>query len=100
MSGQKIEVSALLASLKKEAKVEPTETRTLHDGTRILILVGRLPSLPLGGRVTWYPLVLRKDEETVDRREVEAILRHFWHLELNFFPAKSVKHSKSVLKRK
>jgi hypothetical protein len=93
-------VSALLANLQKRANVKVAETRTLADGTQVKILIGTLPVFPQGERPTWYPLVLRPKQQDVDRREVEAILRHFWNAQLDFFPGKVVKHSKVALKRK
>jgi hypothetical protein len=93
-------VSALLASLQKQAKVKVVETRTLEDGTQVKILVGTLPIFPHGGRPTWYPLVLLPGEDSVDMKEVEAILRHFWNAQLKFSPTKVVKHTKAALKRK
>ncbi len=97
---QQMAVSALLANLQKRAKVKVAETRTLADGTQVRILVGTLPPFPNSGRATWYPLVLRPKQQNVDRREVEAILRHFWNAQLDFFSGKVVKHSKVALKRK
>ena len=51
------------------------------------LLSCKLPPFPFGGREhAWYPLLLKNGQETVDREEVEAILRHLWHSELDFFP--------------
>jgi hypothetical protein len=99
MSEPKITVSLLLASLSK-AEIEPAETRTLADGTQVIILVGKLPTFPHLGKPTWYPLVLRPAQESIDRREAQAILRHFWQFQVEFPTDAAVKHSKSVLKRK
>ena len=93
-------VSALLASLQKQAKVKVAETRTLEDGTQVKILVGNLPLFPHGNRPTWYPLVLLPGQSDVSMKEVEAILRRFWNYQLKFAPGKIVKHSKATLKRK
>ena len=95
-----IQISALLASLQKQAKVKVAETRKLDNGIEVKILVGTLPVFPTGERPTWYPLVILPDQETVDMREVEAILRHFWNAQINLSPAKAVKHTKAALKRK
>jgi hypothetical protein len=92
-------VSELLDRLKK-AKITVAETRKLPDETQVIILIGTMPKFPHGERPAWYPIVLRKGQHEVDRREVEALLRHFWHFELEFFPGKGVKHRKAVLKRK
>ena len=93
-------ISALLASLQKQAKVKVAETRTLENGTEVKILVGTLPLFPHGERPTWYPLVILPGQETIDMREVEAILRHFWNAQINLSPTKAVKHSKAALKRR
>src|SRR5208282_4684070 len=95
-----IQISALLSSLQKQAKVKVAETRTLENGTEVKILVGTLPIFPHGQRPTWYPLVILPGQETIDMREVEAILRHFWNAQINLSPTKAVKHSKAALKRK
>ena len=55
---------------------------------------------PHGERPTWYPLVILPDQETIDMREVEAILRHFCNAQINLTPTKAVKRSKVALKRK
>lgn len=95
-----IQISALLSSLQKQAKVKVAETRTLENGTEVKILVGTLPVFPQGQRPTWYPLVILPGQETVDMREVEAILRHFWNAQINLSPTKAIKHTKAALKRK
>jgi len=95
-----IQISALLSSLQKQAKVKVAETRTLENGIEVKILVGTLPVFPQGQRPTWYPLVILPDQETVDMREVEAILRHFWNAQISLSPTKAIKHSKATLKRK
>jgi hypothetical protein len=93
-------ISALLASLQKQAKVKVAETRQLENGTEVKILVGTLPVFPHGERPTWYPLVILPGQESIDMREVEAILRHFWNGQINLSPTKAIKHSKVTLKRK
>jgi len=95
-----IQISALLTSLQRQAKVKVAETRTLENGTEVKILVGTLPVFPHGERPTWYPLVILPEQETIDMREVEAILRHFWNAQINLSPIKATKHSKAALKRK
>ena|ERR1700722_7783612 len=93
-------ISTLLTSLQKQAKVKVAETRKLEDGTEVKILTGTLPVFPHGERPTWYPLVILPGQESVDMREVEAILRHFWNAQIKLSPTKAVKHSKATLKRK
>lgn len=95
---QRMSVTELLAKLQKQAQVKVAETRKLAGGTEVQILVGTLP-FPTP-RPTWYPLVLLPGQDSVDMREVEAILRHFWNAQLNFTPTKVIKHTKAALKRK
>ncbi len=95
-----IQISELLAALQKQANVTVAETRRQSDGTEVKILTGKLPVFPHGDRPTWYPLVILPGQETIDMREVEAILRHFWNAQITLTPTKAVKHSKAALKRK
>jgi hypothetical protein len=95
-----IQISALLSSLHKQAKVKVAETRNLENGIEVKILVGTLPVFPHGSRPTWYPLVILPGQETVDMREAEAILRHFWNAQIQLTPTKATKHTKAALKRK
>ena len=97
---QRMAVSELLVNLQKFAKVRVAETRKLENGFEVKILVGTLPFPMNNKRPTWYPLVLSPGQTEVDRREIEAILRHFWNAQLDFFSGKVVKHSKAALKRK
>lgn len=95
-----IPISALLTTLQKQAKVKVAETRQLDNGIEVKILVGTLPLFPQGERPTWYPLVILPNQSTIDMREVEAILRHFWNAQIQISPTKATKHSKVTLKRK
>jgi hypothetical protein len=95
-----IPISALLATLQKQAKVKVAETRKLENGMEVKILVGTLPIFPHGQCPTWYPLVILPEQDTVDMREVEAILRHFWNAQIKITPTKPTKHSKAALKRR
>ena len=95
-----IQISALLAALQKQAKVKVAETRQLENGMEVKILVGKLPAFPHGERPTWYPLVILPDQDAIDMREVEAILRHFWNAQIQLSPTKAINHTKAALKRK
>lgn len=99
MNEQKMAISDLLDKLNKE-KITVAETRKLSDETQVIILVGKMPTFPHGERPAWYSLVLAKGVDHVARQEVEALLRHFWHFEAEFFPEETVMHRKAVLKRK
>lgn len=95
-----IPIPALLATLQKQAKIKVAETRKLESGIEVKILVGKLPLFPHGERPTWYPLVILPGQDSIDMREVEAILRHFWNLQIKISPTKPTKHSKAALKRR
>jgi hypothetical protein len=62
--------------------IEVLEDRTLADGSRIITFTAALPLGQLDGRHVWYPIVLSKDQTEVSRAEIEALLRHLWHGEL------------------
>jgi hypothetical protein len=74
----------LLARLKG-IDVTVAEDRRFPDGRRILILTSFLHFFPLAPHHRWYPLVLNSGQDWVDQSEVEALLRHFWHAELDWF---------------
>jgi hypothetical protein len=74
----------LLARLKG-IDVKLDEDRRLSDGTRILILTCLLGFFPLAPHHRWYTLVISPNQQDVPQYEVEAILRHFWHGELDWF---------------
>jgi hypothetical protein len=95
-----VQISALLTALEKQAKVTVAETRHQSDGTEVKILTGMLPVFPHGERPTWYPLVILPGQDTVDMREVEAILRHFWNAQIKISPTKATKHTKAALKKR
>jgi hypothetical protein len=62
--------------------IEPIEDRKFPDGRRAITFYGKLP-FPIHERQhAWYTLVLDQDETEVDTAIIEAILRRFWHLEL------------------
>lgn len=78
-------VNRLLAKLAK-IRVNVAETRTLPDGRTIYVLVAELPAFPFGRQQrVWYPLIIEPQQTDVPREEVEAILRHLWHAEMDFF---------------
>jgi hypothetical protein len=77
-------INELLARLKK-LKVDVDEERKLADGRRILILTSLLDFFPLAPHRRWYSLVMEAEQEEVPEEEAEAILRHFWHAEIEWF---------------
>jgi len=62
--------------------IEVLEDRTRADGARTITFTTALPYGELDGRHVWYPIVLFKDQTEVSRSEIEALLRHLWHGEL------------------
>jgi hypothetical protein len=80
-----VNLEELLKRLLEDAKIVPQETRTHQDGTREFILAGNLPAFPHGGATTWYVLVVLPGETEIHLKEVEAILRHFWQYQLDWF---------------
>ena len=76
-------IDALLARLKNEASVILAEKRELTDGTTIYILETTISFFPNGQRHIWYTLVLDAGQRDVDSEEIEAILRRFWHAEID-----------------
>jgi len=62
--------------------IHAIEDRTQADGSRVVMLSGSLP-FPIHDREhVWYPLVIKPGQMDVSESEVAAILRRFWHLEL------------------
>lgn len=73
----------LLAKLA-EIGVESVEARVGEH--TVYVLSCKLPEFPFGGREwAWYTLIMESGQTEVDRDEVEAILRHLWHAEQDFF---------------
>jgi hypothetical protein len=62
--------------------IEILEDRTDADSSRTITFTTALPFDELDGRHVWYPIVLFKDQTEVSRSEIEALLRHLWHGEL------------------
>jgi hypothetical protein len=61
------------------------EDRKLPDGTRLLLCVTHLPSFPYGRRNAWHVLPLSPGQTDVAKQEVDSLLRHLCHAELDFF---------------
>ena len=62
--------------------IEILEDRNHADGSRVITFTAPLPGPETSGRHVWYPIVLSNDQTEVSRSEIEALLRHLWHLEL------------------
>jgi hypothetical protein len=75
--------NTLLERLKKHG-IRISEVREFEDGRRIYLLVSKLP-FPFSGKEEWYALKRKPGQNRVDVEEIEALLRHLWHAELDFF---------------
>src|SRR5260370_24967555 len=73
-------VSQVLAWLKwhKISVVEKVKTK----GGEVYVFVGKRP-LPWDGRPQWFALAIKEGQTIVAMREIEALLRHFTHGELD-----------------
>jgi hypothetical protein len=77
-----MKVETLLAKLRgSEIAVED---RRKPDGSGIIIASAVLP-FPYVPKPVWGTLILSPGQEEVTRAQVEALLRHVWHGELDFF---------------
>jgi hypothetical protein len=76
-------ISSLLARLKSEASIVISEERKFPDGTVVYILESPVTFFPQAPRHLWYNLVMSPAQTHVDEAEIEAILRHFWHAEID-----------------
>lgn len=63
-------------------QIDVIEDRLQPDGSRVLIFTTQLPQFPFAGRHVWYTLVLSPGQEDVSESEIDALLRHCWHGEL------------------
>ena len=81
MKIQRLEIGKLLRWLKKH-NIELVEDRLQADGSRVLMFSTELPGLPFGDRHVWCPLVIKPGQFDVSHAEIEALLRHCWHGEL------------------
>jgi len=80
---KRMPVEELLSRLRSH-KIE-VEERRLPDGTRLLLCVTHLPIFPFGRRNVWHVLALSPGQTDVAKQEVDSLLRHLWHAELDFF---------------
>jgi hypothetical protein len=62
--------------------IDVAEERLQADGSLIVYFTTQLPTFPFGGRHVWYPLILRQGQTEVSQSEIDALLRHCWHGEL------------------
>lgn len=62
--------------------IEVNDDRLKADGSRVITFVTELPDFPHAGRRAWYSLPINKDQTDVSESEIQALLRHCWHGEL------------------
>jgi hypothetical protein len=77
-------ISSLLAKLKSEASIVLSEKREFpEEGIIVYILESPVTFFPQASRHLWYNLVVASGQVDVEEEEIEAILRHFWHAEID-----------------
>lgn len=82
----RLSLERLLAELKN-AGIQLIELRQLPDeGVDVYTFRAPAPAFPFGqGRkFFWASLSVERGVDTVSRKEVEALLRHLWHAEMEF----------------
>lgn len=79
-----MDLTKLLERLK-ERGISVAEERKLPDGTVIYLLRATLPPFPFGHQEVWYSLVIEPNQITVEREEIDALLRHLWHGAMDIF---------------
>jgi hypothetical protein len=78
-----MKLSDLLAKLKEHGEIK-IEVRNLPDGTRLYIFFAMLP-FPKRGPA-WYVFVIPDGQDSIDRLEIEAMLRHLWFFQMDILP--------------
>jgi hypothetical protein len=61
------------------------EDRVEKDGSRTVIVAGRLPSPPYASKMAYYTLNMPVEIDIVELEEREAIRRRMWHLTTDIF---------------
>jgi hypothetical protein len=73
--------------LSKLSNISVSINKIAMGSQTLYLLHCKLPEFPFGGREhVWYPLLVSDGQESIDREEVDAMLRHLWHSEQEFFP--------------
>ena len=67
------------------------------NGSRTVVLAGRLPSIPFGyNRMAYYTLNLAAGNDEIELEEREAIRRHMWHLTTDIFGDDAAELTESI----
>jgi len=74
-------ITKLISWLSKH-KINVVEDTLQADGCRVLIFSTPLPAFPFGDRHVWATLVLEPGQIDVSESEIESLIRHCWHGEL------------------
>jgi len=81
-----VKIARLLEQLKPHSEIKTVETKH-PDGTRTLVFWCLYP-FPRAPEPAWYVIVVRPNQDDIDEREIEAMLRHLWMFQLNLTPEK------------
>ena len=77
-------IDLLLRHLKPVKQISITETRSLKDGCTVYTISTVLPEFPFGkDKHAWYTLVVEDGQTEIPKSEINAMLRHLWHLGLD-----------------
>jgi len=79
-----VKIAWLLEQLKPHSEIKTIETKH-PDGTRTFVFSCDYP-FPRSPEPAWYVIVVRPNQEDIDNREVEAMLRHLWMFQLELKP--------------
>ncbi len=81
-----MKIAWLLEQLRPVSEIQTVET--IHpDGTRTYTFSSIYP-FPRIPEPVWYVIVVKPDQEDIDDREIEAMLRHLWMFQLDLLPKK------------
>jgi hypothetical protein len=75
-----------LISWLSKHNIKVVEDTLQADGSRILQFSTELPRFPFGDRHVWATLVIDPGQERVSESEIETLLNHCWHGELEIPP--------------
>lgn len=69
----------------KEHDVKVRQVVRHPDGSAVYTFAGQLPEFPCGYCVASYSLTVAGEDDFVGRDRIEALLRHFWLLQVELF---------------
>jgi hypothetical protein len=86
-------LAELLKFLDEKLGITVAE-RIPQSGGEVLIFRGTKP-FPSDSRPHWFALPLKTGQQSVKKREIEALLRHFWQLQAEI-PKSALSAAQSV----